>query len=141
MKSRDEVQEDFKNLDFDFTAADFDLSHYDQLSLMAPKTNSCCSSSCVELIPLLDPHPNIEVTEKDAEQLPAMSVRNPRQYKWMQYMIYRRWSLKTATFLACCLLVCLMIKLRIYYYKNITIQSSCEQGMADFILPDQIYDK
>ena len=69
-----------------------------------------------------------------------MSVKNPRQYKWLQYMIWRRWLMKTATILAVCLIVCLAVRLRIYYYKNITIQSSCVQGMADFILPDQVYD-
>ena len=41
-RSRDEVRQAFEErMDFDFTSSQFDLSHYDQIRMMEPKSHSC----------------------------------------------------------------------------------------------------
>ena len=58
----------------------------------------------------------------------------------MQYLIYRRWMLKTAFTLGIFAFIVWMIRLRIFFYVEYVRQDSCNQGMTDYILFDQTYE-
>jgi hypothetical protein len=41
-------------------------------------------------------HVEMEITKKERDALPQLNPENDRQYKWIQYMVWRKWMMVTA---------------------------------------------
>jgi hypothetical protein len=79
-------------------------------------------------------HVEMNITEEEAKALPQLNPKNDRQYKWIQYMVWRKWMMVTALIVS--IIICGVTTCQILVQMNHLwdVVERCESGDSNTIL-------